>query len=59
MAELEALTYPQTAQEIAQEIVSQFPPSIFSADLRRLIVNAIDMDRQRARGYLDEKANTK
>jgi len=56
MAELE---YPQTAQEIAQEIVSQFPPSIFSADLRRLIVNAIDMDRQRVKEWQKELISLK
>jgi hypothetical protein len=53
MAELE---YEKTAQEIAKEIVSQFPPSIFSSDLRRLIVKVIDADRQRVKEWLDQQS---
>jgi hypothetical protein len=55
MAELE---YEKTAQEIAKEIVSHFPPNygkchcIFSSDLRRLIVKVIDADRQRVKEWL-------
>jgi hypothetical protein len=56
VAELE---YSQTAQEIAQEIVSQFPPSIFSADLRRLIVKAIDTERQQVKEWLSKRETEK
>jgi hypothetical protein len=47
MAELE---HDKTAQEIAAEIVDQLP-SIFSDDLRRLITEAIETERERVREW--------
>jgi translation elongation factor EF-Ts len=55
MVKLEEIKYPQTAQEIAIEIVANFPPSIFSSDLRRLIVKAIDNDRQRVKEWQSQQ----
>lgn len=51
---MDKLEYKKSAQEIAIEIVDQLP-TIFSDDLRRLIAEAIDVERKRMRSIPDLK----
>lgn len=55
--ERKSLEYPQEASIIANNIASQFfqTTSLFNADLKRLIIGAIEDDRQRVREWLDQQ----